>query len=77
LLTAASLLIEDVAFGRYRARDLVKIGCWGLLEMFWYQPLTAFWRVWATMLFLSGRLPGWGTIPRGAALVEAPAPLPR
>jgi cellulose synthase/poly-beta-1,6-N-acetylglucosamine synthase-like glycosyltransferase len=48
LLTAASLLIEDVAFGRYRARDLVKIGCWGLLEMFWYQPLTAFWRIWAT-----------------------------
>jgi len=77
LLTAASLLIEDVAFGRYRARDLVKIGSWGLLEMFWYQPLTAFWRIWATILFLSGHRPGWGSIPRGAALVEEPAPLPR
>jgi cellulose synthase/poly-beta-1,6-N-acetylglucosamine synthase-like glycosyltransferase len=29
LQTAASLLIEDVGFGRYRARDLVKVGCWG------------------------------------------------
>jgi cellulose synthase/poly-beta-1,6-N-acetylglucosamine synthase-like glycosyltransferase len=77
LQMAASLLIEDVGFGRYRARDLVKIGCWSLLEIFWYQPLTAFWRIWATILFLSGRRPGWGTIPRGAALAEAPAPLPR
>ena len=77
LQTAASLLIEDVGFGRYRARDLVKVGCWGLLEMFWYQPLTALWRIWATILFLSGRRPGWGAIPRGAALAEAPAPLPR
>jgi cellulose synthase/poly-beta-1,6-N-acetylglucosamine synthase-like glycosyltransferase len=77
LQMAASLLIEDVGFSRYRARDLVKIGCWSLLEIFWYQPLTALWRVWATVLFLSGRRPGWGTIPRGAALAEAPAPLPR
>jgi hypothetical protein len=41
--------------------------------MFWYQPLTAFWRIWATILFLSGHRPGWGTIPRGAALAETPA----
>jgi cellulose synthase/poly-beta-1,6-N-acetylglucosamine synthase-like glycosyltransferase len=77
LQTAASLLIEDVGFGRYRARDLVKVGCWGLLEMFWYQPLVALWRIWATIRFLTGRRPGWGTIPRGGALAEAPAPLPR
>jgi cellulose synthase/poly-beta-1,6-N-acetylglucosamine synthase-like glycosyltransferase len=77
LQTATSLLIEDVGYGRYRARDLAKVGCWGLLEMFWYQPLTALWRLWATLLFLTGRRPGWGTIPRGAALPEAPAPLPR
>jgi len=82
LQTAASLLIEDVGFARYRARDLVKVGSWGLLETFWFQPLTALWRVWATVLFLLGRRPGWGTIPRGSALAEAPAeiapaPLPR
>jgi len=77
LLTAGSLLIEDVAFGRYRARDLAKVGSWGLLEIFWYQPLTALWRIWATLLFVTGRRPGWGRIPRGVALTEAPEPLPR
>jgi cellulose synthase/poly-beta-1,6-N-acetylglucosamine synthase-like glycosyltransferase len=82
LQTAGSILIEDVGFGRYRVRDLVMIACWSLLELFWFRPLTAIWRTWATVLFLIGRRPGWGTIPRGAALAEAPAeiaptPLPR
>lgn len=82
LQTAAAILIQDVAFPRYRVRDLVRAALWGVLEIFWFQPLTAIWRVWATWLVLMGRRPGWGTIPRGAALVEAavevePAPLPR
>jgi cellulose synthase/poly-beta-1,6-N-acetylglucosamine synthase-like glycosyltransferase len=82
LQTAGSILIEDVGFGRYRVRDLVMIACWSLLEVFWYRPLTAIWRTWATLLFLIGRRPGWGTIPRGVALAEAPVeivptPLPR
>jgi cellulose synthase/poly-beta-1,6-N-acetylglucosamine synthase-like glycosyltransferase len=82
LQTAGSILIEDVGFGRYRVRDLVMIACWSLVEVFWYRPLTAIWRTWATLLFLIGRRPGWGTIPRGVALAEAPveimpAPLPR
>jgi hypothetical protein len=40
-------------------------------------------RTWATALVITGRRPGWGTIPRGAALHEAletelvPARLPR
>jgi hypothetical protein len=59
------------------------LGAWSLLELLWYRPLTAFWRVWATVLALTGRRPGWGTIPRGAAFREepeaelVPAPLPR
>jgi cellulose synthase/poly-beta-1,6-N-acetylglucosamine synthase-like glycosyltransferase len=82
LQTGGAILIEDFGFGRYRVRDLVMIGYWGVLEIFWYRPLTAIWRTWATFLFLIGRRPGWGTIPRGAALAEAPiemapAPLPR
>ena len=82
LQTASSILIEDVGFGRYRVRDLVMIACWGPLEVFWFRPLTAVWGTWATLLFLIGRRPGWGTIPRGAALAEAPVeivptPLPR
>jgi cellulose synthase/poly-beta-1,6-N-acetylglucosamine synthase-like glycosyltransferase len=86
LQTAAAILTEDIGFRRYRRRDLLLIGGWGLLEMFWYQPLSALWRVWASFLWLIGPRPGWGTIPRGAALAErpmaeapelAPAPLSR
>jgi cellulose synthase/poly-beta-1,6-N-acetylglucosamine synthase-like glycosyltransferase len=81
LQTAGALLIEEVGFRRYRARDLMLLAGWSLLELFWYRPLTAIWRVWATVLVLVGRRPGWGTIPRGAALADAgelvSAPLPR
>jgi cellulose synthase/poly-beta-1,6-N-acetylglucosamine synthase-like glycosyltransferase len=85
LQTAGSILIEELAFERYRTRDLLLIGGWGALEIFWYRPLTAFWRVWASLLWLAGRRPSWGEIPRGAALGERPslepelatAPLPR
>jgi cellulose synthase/poly-beta-1,6-N-acetylglucosamine synthase-like glycosyltransferase len=82
LQTAAAILVEEIGFGRYRRRDLILIGGWGLLEIFWYRPLTALWRAWASFLWLAGRRPGWGKIPRGAALAEAPleaepAPLSR
>src|SRR5262249_24422478 len=72
LQTAGALLIEEVGFHRYRNRDLMLLGAWSLLELLWYRPLTALWRVWATLLVLSGRRPGWGTIPRGAAFREEP-----
>jgi cellulose synthase/poly-beta-1,6-N-acetylglucosamine synthase-like glycosyltransferase len=83
LQTSGAVLVEDVGFHRYRNRDLVRLMGWSLLEMFWYQPLTAFWRTWATLLVALGRRPGWGSIPRGAAFREeqeaelVPAPLPR
>jgi cellulose synthase/poly-beta-1,6-N-acetylglucosamine synthase-like glycosyltransferase len=73
LQTAGAIMIEEVGFARYRTRDLLLIGGWGLLEMFWYRPLTAIWRTWATLLWVTGRRPGWGSIPRGAALAEQPA----
>ena len=66
--TAGAILVEEVGFRRYRSRDLLLLGLWSLLELFWYRPLTLLWRVWATVLLLVGRRPGWGTIPRGAAL---------
>jgi cellulose synthase/poly-beta-1,6-N-acetylglucosamine synthase-like glycosyltransferase len=85
LQTAGAILIEEVGFGRYRTRDLMVLAGWGVLELFWYRPLTAVWRTWATGLALLGRRPGWGTIPRGVAIREepeaaeelVPAPLPR
>ena len=83
LQTAGAIVIEQLGFERYRSRDLLLIAVWSILEIFWYRPLTAFWRVWATFRVLSGRRPGWGKIPRGVALGEVhegelePAPLRR
>jgi cellulose synthase/poly-beta-1,6-N-acetylglucosamine synthase-like glycosyltransferase len=86
LQTAGVILIEEIGFERYRTRDLFWIGGWGLLETFWYRPLTAVWRAWASVLWLTGRRASWGTIPRGEALADQlgevssapePAPLPR
>jgi cellulose synthase/poly-beta-1,6-N-acetylglucosamine synthase-like glycosyltransferase len=85
LQTAGAILIEEVAFRRYAVRDLMLLAAWSLVELFWFRPLTALWRVWATLLFVVGRPPGWGTIPRGtafedepsAAIEIPPAPLPR
>ncbi len=83
LQTAGAIVIEQLGFERYQRRDLLLIGGWSALEIFWYRPLTAFWLVWATLRVLSGRRTGWGKIPRGVALGEVPegdlepAPLPR
>jgi cellulose synthase/poly-beta-1,6-N-acetylglucosamine synthase-like glycosyltransferase len=84
LQTAGAILIEEVGFRRYRSRDLMLLAGWSLLELFWYRPLTAVWRTWATVLVFVGRRPGWGSIPRGVAFREdvvegevVPAPLPR
>jgi cellulose synthase/poly-beta-1,6-N-acetylglucosamine synthase-like glycosyltransferase len=69
--TAGAILTEQVGFERYRRRDLLLLCGWSMLEMFWYRPIIAVWSVWATLLFMFGRRPGWGTIPRGTALSEA------
>ena len=66
--TAGAILVEEVGFRRYRSRDLLLLGLWSLLELFWYRPLMLVWRLRATVLLLLGRRPAWGTIPRGAAL---------
>jgi hypothetical protein len=75
LLSDHSRYVRE-GLGRYRRRDLILIGGWALLEAFWYQPLSAAWRPWAGFLWLIGRRPDWGTIPRRAALAQAPAEAP-
>jgi cellulose synthase/poly-beta-1,6-N-acetylglucosamine synthase-like glycosyltransferase len=74
LQTAGARLIEGIAFNRYRVRDLMLLEVWSLVEIFWFRPLTASWRVWAAFQALTGRRPGWGTIPRGLAYGEAQTP---
>jgi hypothetical protein len=81
--TAGAVLIEDIGYHRYRNRDLIVLAGWSLLEVLWYRPLTAVWRTWAKVLFVTGRRPGWGSIPRGPAFhgtpgqETVPAPLSR
>jgi cellulose synthase/poly-beta-1,6-N-acetylglucosamine synthase-like glycosyltransferase len=81
LETAGAIVIEEIGFHRYRSRDLTVIALWSLVETLWYRPITAIWRTWATALSVTGRRPGWGTIPRGTALHPdeelVSAPLPR
>jgi cellulose synthase/poly-beta-1,6-N-acetylglucosamine synthase-like glycosyltransferase len=59
-----ALLIEEVGFRRYGRAGMTRLIGWGLLEIFWYRPLLALWQAWATITFLLGRRPTWGTIPR-------------
>ena len=59
-----ALLIEEVGFRRYGRAGMTRLIAWGLLETFWYRPPLALWRTWATIMFLLGRRPTWGTIPR-------------
>jgi cellulose synthase/poly-beta-1,6-N-acetylglucosamine synthase-like glycosyltransferase len=73
VLSATALLIEEIGFRRYRAKDLVRLTAWGLVEALWFRPVLAWWRLKATVLTLIGRRPGWGVIPRGDAILEHPA----
>ena len=81
VLNATALLIAEIGFHRYSWSDMAWLSGWGLVEALWYQPAQAWWRTKATVLALSGRRPGWGTIPRGVGILEAPldaaAPLTR
>jgi cellulose synthase/poly-beta-1,6-N-acetylglucosamine synthase-like glycosyltransferase len=73
VLNATALLIEEIGFRRYHARDLVRLTAWGFVEALWFRPALAWWRLKATVLALAGRRPGWGVIPRGEGILERPA----
>ena len=73
VLNATALLIEEIGFRRYHAKDLALLAGWGLVEALWFRPALAWWRLKATLLALVGRRPGWGVIPRGEGILEHPA----
>jgi hypothetical protein len=81
VLSASALLIEEIGFRRYRAKDLARLTLFGIIESLWFRPAMAWWRLKATFFALIGRRPGWGTIPRGEGILEHPpevvAPLTR
>lgn len=72
VLNATALLIEEIGFRRYKAADMARLTAWGLVESLWFRPALAWWRLKATILALTGRRPGWGTIPRGEGILEHP-----
>jgi cellulose synthase/poly-beta-1,6-N-acetylglucosamine synthase-like glycosyltransferase len=63
VLSATALLIEEIGFRRYRAKDLARLTAWGVVESLWFRPALAWWRLKATALAIIGRRPGWGVIP--------------
>src|SRR5581483_6973643 len=73
VLSTTALLIEEVGFRRYAAKDIARLAACGLVEALWFRPVMAWWRLKATLLALSGRRPGWGVIPRGEAILDQPA----
>jgi cellulose synthase/poly-beta-1,6-N-acetylglucosamine synthase-like glycosyltransferase len=80
LQSMVALLIEETGFRRYGRSGMTRLLAWGFIEIFWYRPLLALWRTWATIGLLFGRRPGWGKIPRraiDAAPADALAPLTR
>jgi cellulose synthase/poly-beta-1,6-N-acetylglucosamine synthase-like glycosyltransferase len=81
VMSSTALLIEEIGFTRYSARDLARLTAFGLIESLWFRPALAWWRLKATLFALIGRRPGWGTIPRGEGILEHPtkvvAPLTR
>jgi cellulose synthase/poly-beta-1,6-N-acetylglucosamine synthase-like glycosyltransferase len=74
VVTLASLLIQQhYAPVVSRPRDLLKLLAAGGVEMFFFKPLTAWWRVKAMLLFVRGRQARWDPIARKGFARDAPA----
>jgi hypothetical protein len=64
LISAVSILLEDLAFRRYSSiADLARLLAAALLENFGFRQLTVWWRVKAFAEYLRGDL-SWGAMER-------------
>src|SRR2546425_550465 len=64
LISLSAVVLEELTFRRYpRARDLLVLAGFAVLENFGYRQLTTWWRVRGTMDFLRNKQ-GWGTMTR-------------
>ena len=64
MISLASVILEEVSFRRYlRARDLVRMVWYGLIESFGYRQLSTWWRLRGVIDFLRGKR-AWGTMTR-------------
>ena len=75
VLTAATLVLEEVSFHRYeRTSDRGVLLLWTLLENVGYRQLTVVWRLQGLVKYLRGRR-DWGAMERrGFQLPASPAP---
>lgn len=64
LLSASSLLLEELSFRRYpKTRDTLILFLYGILENFGYRQLLAWWRLIALLEYVMGKK-SWGAINR-------------
>jgi hypothetical protein len=64
LLSVAAVVLEELSFRRYpRARDLLKLIAFGVLENFGYRQLATWWRIGGIVDYVRGRQ-GWGRMRR-------------
>jgi cellulose synthase/poly-beta-1,6-N-acetylglucosamine synthase-like glycosyltransferase len=64
LISLSAVVLEELTFRRYpRARDLLVLAGFAVLENFGYRQLTTWWRVCGTMDFLRNKQ-GWGAMTR-------------
>lgn len=64
LISLSAVVLEELTFSRYpRARDLLVLAGFAVLENFGYRQLTTWWRVRGTIDFLRNKQ-GWGTMTR-------------
>ncbi|GAB6154457.1 glycosyltransferase [Desulfosporosinus burensis] len=64
LLSASSLLLEELSFRRYpKTGDILILFSYGILENFGYRQLIAWWRLIALLEYIRGKR-SWGTMNR-------------
>ncbi|WP_084101766.1 glycosyltransferase [Demequina sp. NBRC 110051] len=64
-VSLAALLVEVVAFGRYRRlADMAGLALAAVLEPFWFRPLHLWWRVRGLIASLRGEKASWGVMTR-------------
>jgi cellulose synthase/poly-beta-1,6-N-acetylglucosamine synthase-like glycosyltransferase len=62
--SASAVLLDDLAFRRYRPLDLVTLVLAALAEGIVYRQITVWWRVKATWDYVRGRQHAWGAMER-------------
>ena len=78
LLSTVALMLEELSFHVYpRARDLLVLFAFSILENFGYRQINVWWRLTGTWQWLAGKRGGWGAMQRKGIGEAARAAQPR